>query len=67
MAVFKFPDEPALASIKDLPDHAKVWRAVANSPNLGVTPFAAKAYYTFGLIRHSIEASGWLLDREKQP
>jgi len=61
MAQLGFPHEPTLAPIKDLPDHPDQWKQAADQCGLGITPFAAKVLYTFGIMRHSIEAGGRLL------
>lgn len=52
------PYEPQLAQLQTLPRHLTDWQEAASQSNLGITPYTAKALYTFGIMRHSIEASG---------
>jgi len=65
MAENLFPDEPDLRYLKTLPDHKNAWVLAARLAEPEVTPFSAKALYIIGVIRHSIEASGWLLKHRR--
>jgi hypothetical protein len=51
-----FPSEPAITR------YEAEWRAAGQiSPDQALTPFAAKALYAFGMMRHLIESAGWAL------
>ena len=65
MAKALFPDEPELEPLDDLPGHKVDWGAAATLGTAEITPFTAKALYIFGVMRHSIETAGLLLEHRK--
>jgi len=53
--------EPELKPLPKLPRHLSDWQEAATQSRIGITPYSAKVLYTFGVMRHSIEASGMAL------
>lgn len=61
MAKSLFPNEPQLKT------YNREWTAAGRIPSgLVLTPFAAKALYAFGMMRHLMESAGWTL-KHKPP